>query len=86
MYAIYVHPDHWSAGAGYELMKAGVDRLVAHDRNEIRVWVLDDNPRARRFYERFGFKLDGATDSYVADEGGSHETTVDEVRYTLNVG
>jgi ribosomal protein S18 acetylase RimI-like enzyme len=83
VYAIYVHPDHWGAGAGRALMQQAVDRFAKDGRTEIRVWVLDDNPRARRFYERFGFEVDGATDSYVSDRGGPHETAVDEVRYTL---
>jgi ribosomal protein S18 acetylase RimI-like enzyme len=64
-------------------MQEAIDRLAKDGRSEIRVWVLDDNPRARRFYERFGFELDGETASYVADRGGRHETAVDEVRYTL---
>jgi ribosomal protein S18 acetylase RimI-like enzyme len=83
VYAIYVHPDRWGAGAGRALMQEAIDRFAKDGRTEIRVWVLDDNPRARTFYERMGFELDGATDSYVADRGGPHETAVDEVRYTL---
>jgi RimJ/RimL family protein N-acetyltransferase len=39
------------------------------------LWVLRDNTRARRFYERAGFAPDGATD--VLDRLGG----VTEVRY-----
>ena len=53
LYAIYVHPDRWGTGAGLALMGAGVAWLA--DRwHEAILWVAEDNPRARRFYERYG--------------------------------
>lgn len=53
LYGIYLLPDHWSTGAGHALVEAcGVLDSV---------WVLEGNDRARRFYEREGFALDGAT-------------------------
>jgi RimJ/RimL family protein N-acetyltransferase len=27
--------------------------------NEVTLWVLEDNPRARQFYERAGWTIDG---------------------------
>jgi hypothetical protein len=39
--------------AQYRLGDLGYDDVV--------LWVLDDNPRARRFYELGGWCLDGAT-------------------------
>src|SRR5262245_35540483 len=68
VYAIYVTPDRWSTGAGLALMREGVDHLSRHGLTEIRLWVVADNPRARRFYERFGFVADGET--HVEDIGG----------------
>jgi RimJ/RimL family protein N-acetyltransferase len=42
-----------------------MERAVAEIRAEgyprIVVWVLAENARARRFYERCGFRLSGAT-------------------------
>ena len=57
--AIYVLPDVWGTGAGPALMRAGLDELRAAGRRDAILWVLEDNPRARRFYEREGWALDG---------------------------
>jgi ribosomal protein S18 acetylase RimI-like enzyme len=59
LYAIYVHPDHWGAGFGRELISAGEDRLRELGHTHAILWVLEDNPRARRFYELAGWKADG---------------------------
>jgi ribosomal protein S18 acetylase RimI-like enzyme len=59
LYALYVAPGHWSTGTGRALM----DRVLAEVRAEgyprIILWVLQDNHRARRFYERAGFRRRG---------------------------
>jgi ribosomal protein S18 acetylase RimI-like enzyme len=54
LYAIYVHPDAWSTGAGLALMEAGVAWLAERWQEAI-LWVAEDNRRARRFYERYGW-------------------------------
>jgi ribosomal protein S18 acetylase RimI-like enzyme len=59
LYAIYVHPRHWDTGVGRSLMEAGETRLRELGYDEAILWVLDDNPRARRFYEIAGWSLDG---------------------------
>ena len=59
LYAIYVDPDAWSTGAGRALIEQAEEQL----RSEYAVatlWVLEDNPRARSFYERGGWTPDGA--------------------------
>ena len=61
LFAIYVHPDHWGTGAGRELIAAGEERLRELGHSDVVLWVLDDNPRARRFYEVAGWKVDGTT-------------------------
>lgn len=61
LWAMYVHPDHWGTGAGYALMQATMDQF---ERDSIRtgyLWVLEDNDRARRFYERQGWSADDET-------------------------
>ena len=60
LYAIYVLPTAWGSGAGAALMRAGLDAMRARFSGEAVLWVLEDNPRARRFYEREGWALDGA--------------------------
>ncbi len=57
VFAIYILPDYYGKGVGYRLMKEAVARLEDHDR--IAVWVLKENERAIRFYERFGYRFDG---------------------------
>jgi GNAT superfamily N-acetyltransferase len=59
LYAIYVEPEHWSTGAGRALIERCEQELsLAY--TEATLWVLEDNPRARRFYERAGWLPDGA--------------------------
>jgi GNAT superfamily N-acetyltransferase len=61
LYALYVTPAWWSTGTGRALM----ERVLAEVRTEgyarIVLWVLTENARARRFYERCGFRPSGAT-------------------------
>jgi ribosomal protein S18 acetylase RimI-like enzyme len=61
LYAIYVEPGHWDAGVGRELANAADAALRRLGFDEATLWVLDDNPRARRFYEAGGWRLDGGT-------------------------
>jgi len=77
LFAIYVLPEAWGSGAGGGLMGAARDTLRERYPASI-LWVLEDNPRARRFYEREGWALDGARKE--------HEllgVKVVEVRYRL---
>jgi GNAT superfamily N-acetyltransferase len=60
LWGIYVLSDAWGNGAGTALLAAGVDALRDSGCREVILWVLEDNPRARRFYEREGWLLDDA--------------------------
>ena len=75
LYALYVHPDWWSTGAGRALMGGVLDAVSAARYSSVRLWVLRDNSRARRFYERAGFAPDGAR--HVLEGLGG----VTEIRY-----
>jgi GNAT superfamily N-acetyltransferase len=59
LYAIYVDPDAWSTGAGRGLMESA-ERTLAGEYRAALLWVLEDNPRGRTFYERAGWAPDGA--------------------------
>jgi ribosomal protein S18 acetylase RimI-like enzyme len=59
LYAIYVEPESWSGGAGRALIEAAEEELAAGYDSAL-LWVLEDNPRARNFYERAGWFADGA--------------------------
>lgn len=74
--AIYVDPEHMGTGVGRLLMTAARERLRRVGVTSAALWVLDGNVRARRFYERDGWRSDGAhrTETYG-------NAPVDEVRY-----
>jgi ribosomal protein S18 acetylase RimI-like enzyme len=57
LYVLYVLPEYWGSDAAQLLIDtAQLELSRAHD--EAVLSVLADNPRARRFYERNGWKLD----------------------------
>ncbi len=59
LFAIYVHPEHWGTGVGRALIEAGEEELRRLGHQDAILWVLDDNPKARRFYALAGWSLDG---------------------------
>ena len=65
LYALYVTPARWSTGAGRDLMLRVLEETRAGGYPRIILWVLQGNARARQFYERSGFRLDGR--SYQPD-------------------
>jgi len=75
LYALYVRPAWWSTGTGRALMDRVLARSAAAGYSSITLWVLRDNARARRFYERAGFAPDGASSVLERLDG------VTEVRY-----
>jgi len=58
--AIYLVPDSWGKGLGRELIAAALTHLAGLGYDEVTLWVLDTNARARRFYDAAGFRPDGA--------------------------
>ena len=54
--AIYVEPGFKHLGIGSKLIAACEDIAKAKGKDEIRLWVLEDNQSARRFYEKHGFE------------------------------
>lgn len=69
----YIHPDHWGTGVADVLLNAALDALP---QTQIHLWVHPDNPRARRFYHRHGFRPD---DAHPPDATGAPE-----IRYALH--
>ncbi len=74
LYSLYLHSDYWGRGAGKDLHDSGLGQLPAAD--EVTLWVLDGNVRARTFYERQGWTFDGGTKE---DDRG--EVILSELRY-----
>jgi GNAT superfamily N-acetyltransferase len=80
LYSIYVDPEHWGDGAGHRLFAAARERLTAAGFPGMRLWVLEDNHRARRFYERQGMRPDGEREVWVPR---GYEVELPELRYVL---
>jgi GNAT superfamily N-acetyltransferase len=59
LYALYVEPSAWLQGTGRKLI-ARAEEELARTYAAAALWVLTANVRARRFYERVGWQLDGA--------------------------
>ncbi|MEV5386799.1 GNAT family N-acetyltransferase [Streptomyces sp. NPDC052721] len=79
LYAIYVAPARLGGGIGRALLAASAERCRAYPR--MLLWVLKDNAPARRFYERAGFRPDGAEEPFEVDG-----VPVPEVRYVKTLG
>lgn len=72
--SLFVVPDQWGTG-----LAAGLhDRAVSALERPCHLWVLEENHRARRFYERRGWRPDG--ERRPAD----FPPWPAEVRYTLD--
>jgi ribosomal protein S18 acetylase RimI-like enzyme len=76
IYAIYLMPAAWDEGIGRQLMAAALHRLGEAGFDQVILWVLDSNARARRFYEAGGWRADGA-----AKRDDSFGVSITEVRY-----
>ncbi len=55
--ALYVLSEYYGKQVGYTLMQAALEQLSGH--RKIALWVLKENGRAIRFYEKCGFRVDG---------------------------
>jgi GNAT superfamily N-acetyltransferase len=58
---LYVRPEHWGRGLGRKLHDEVLERLRVKGLPRCHLWVLEDNERARRFYERLGWRENGDT-------------------------
>ncbi|MGW3266317.1 N-acetyltransferase family protein [Streptomyces sp. NPDC001056] len=78
--ALYAAPDRLGTGIGTALMRHVL--AAARERSFLRLvlWVIADNARARRFYERSGFAPDGGTSDWSVNG-----VRVPEVRYSRDL-
>jgi ribosomal-protein-alanine N-acetyltransferase len=58
---IYLHPSVWQKGHGVALLAWCEEELARKGYVMSKLWVFEVNERARRFYERNGYRLDGKT-------------------------
>jgi ribosomal protein S18 acetylase RimI-like enzyme len=78
VYALYVDPPHCGQGVGSSLLSHAVQRLSRDYANAL-LWVLESNFRARHFYERAGWALDGGNKIENLPDG----TELREIRYRV---
>ncbi|MGH9278155.1 MAG: GNAT family N-acetyltransferase [Acidimicrobiales bacterium] len=76
-----VAPASWGTGIGTALLHAAVRHLKELGFAEAVLWVLEENGRARRFYEREGWAGDGAV-----KEDQRPGFVLRQVRYRLQLG
>lgn len=78
--SIYFLPQYIGKGYGKQLMDAVVGELEHLGFHDIFLWVLEENVRARKFYEKAGFIL---SKSYLDDTIGGKE--VREIQYCKKI-
>ena len=68
---VYVAPSHRGDAAGVSrLLLDAVEQWALGHGDTLRLEVHEDNPRARRFYEKLGFTLTGRSREYELAPGG----------------
>lgn len=78
--SIYFLPQYIGKGYGKQLFSAVVRELEALGFCDIFLWVLEDNFRARKFYEKEGFEFSG---NYLDNNIGGKELR--ELQYCCSV-
>lgn len=58
---IYLVPEYWGQNLGMVLMAWGLEEMRQKGYRRISLWVIEDNKRARKHYERMGFTHDGVS-------------------------
>jgi len=76
IYAIYVEPDCQGRGIGRDLLSHALHDLKSHGFQAATMWCHEDNDRARRLYERSGWRFDGTRRSAAFGQA-----SIAEVRY-----
>lgn len=76
LFAMHVTPVLRRRGIGFDLHDAALRRLRRGGFSGVRLWLLQGNKLARRFYERQGWLADGVEREAVPPGGAT------EVRYT----
>ena len=87
VYAFYFHPDAWGSGAATPMMHRCHDHLRSEGFSHAVLWVLRDNPRARRFYEKMGWSTNGKESSFTGPQtAAALPYAVAEVQYGITLG
>lgn len=78
--SVYVLPEEFRKGYGTALFSYVFNRLLENGYPKVYLWVLEENDRAKRFYESMGFRANG--ERIYQDIGGKE---LAEVRYVNRI-
>ena len=78
---IYLLPEYFGRGYAEPLIHCAVKALREMGCMNVYLWTLEENTRARRFYEKHGFCENG--DSSIIEIAGKK---LNEIRYIKNMG
>ena len=79
--SLYLLPAYQGRGYGKALLTAALQHLGNLGFRQAYLWVLEENRRARRFYEAFGFRESG-----VVQEECVEHVRLQELRYVWEGG
>ena len=80
VYGIYLQSACWGRGLGRALMQAAETALASQGFSTFTLWVFELNRRARKFYERAGYRPD-ETVKQVSIGGAA----LNEIRYAKSI-
>jgi ribosomal protein S18 acetylase RimI-like enzyme len=76
---LYVVPERWGRGIGRQLYDAAMGHLQGQGFTTVTLWVLEENHRARSWYERLGWRANGTRKTTYAPAG------IDDLGYELTI-
>lgn len=65
LFRFYAHPDVWGTGVATLMMDSAISSLRDLGVDDAVVWTLADAHRARAFYQKCGWSLTGASDTWA---------------------
>ena len=77
LYSLYVRPSRWGTGVAALLVDQVLKTLAQFGQTRLHLTTYEGVPRARRFYEKYGFKLTGRRTIYQLFD----DVPVPEVEY-----
>ncbi|MEN8235463.1 MAG: GNAT family N-acetyltransferase [Actinomycetota bacterium] len=87
VFSIHTDPEVTGRGVGTSLIQFAAGAMRATACQDATLWVVAENPGARQFYERLGWRADGARRTELiglAGEPGA-ERDAETVRYRLQL-
>lgn len=76
--ALHSIPESWGCGIGKAIMDKATKDIFNEGFKTVYLWVFEQNKRARRFYEKYGFVADRISRISIYDK-------VLEIRYVLKM-